>query len=382
MSIIVPMTLNLLLDSWRTDPLTAPNLPTWRTLPPRPADLRPAPADLPPALLDMLHAQGIFKLYSHQAEAWTAARAGENVVLATGTASGKTLGYNLPVLAAMLADPQARALYLFPTKALTQDQFSVISHQCSVLKQTLKTEHWTLITGIYDGDTPTSHRPQIRKNARILLTNPDMLHTGILPHHTNWADFFRNLKFVVIDEMHTYRGVFGSHVANVIRRLKRVAAFYGARPQFILTSATIGNPQELAERLVEEPVLLIDKDGSSRGERHFLIYNPPIVDESLGLRKSSLLESVRLAQDLLAAGVQSVVFARSRRSVELILTYLHEGGKKQAGNSLITAKSPKGVHWFEATAPATSPPIGAKSKRDCVMAVCELSSPPTPSSWA
>ncbi|MFH1909421.1 MAG: Zn-binding domain-containing protein, partial [Chloroflexota bacterium] len=165
---------------------------------------------------------------------------------------------------------------------------------------------------------------------------PDMLHTGILPHHTNWGDFFRNLKFVVIDEMHTYRGVFGSHVANVIRRLKRVAAFYGARPQFILTSATIGNPQELAGRLIEEPVVLIDKDGSSRGERHFIIYNPPVVDPALGLRKSSLLESVRLAQDLLAAGVQSVVFARSRRSVELILTYLHEGGKKQAGNSLIT----------------------------------------------
>jgi len=317
MSIIVPMTLNLLLDSWRTDPLTAPNLPTWRTLPPRPADLRPAPADLPPALLDMLHAQGIFKLYSHQAEAWTAARAGENVVLATGTASGKTLGYNLPVLAALLEDENGRALYLFPTKALAQDQLSALaSLQVSTF------ERVNVPTAIYDGDSPQAQRQAIRAKSRIILTNPDMLHTGILPHHTKWAEFFRNLKFVVIDEMHTYRGVFGSHVANVIRRLKRVAAFYGARPQFILTSATIGNPQELAERLVEEPVVLIDEDGSSRGERHFLIYNPPVVDESLGLRKSSLLESVRLVQDLLAAGVQSVVFARSRRSVELILTYL------------------------------------------------------------
>ncbi|MBA4379528.1 MAG: hypothetical protein C0393_02380, partial [Anaerolinea sp.] len=318
------MSLASLLSSWRAEPETGSNFSAWETLPPRPADLRPVPPDAPPALVEALLERGIASLYSHQAQAWEQARAGKNIILATGTASGKTLGYNLPVLAAMLADPQARALYLFPTKALTQDQFSVISHQCSILKQTLKTEYWTLNTGIYDGDTPVSQRKAVREKARIILSNPDMLHTGILPHHTNWGEFFRNLKFVVIDEMHTYRGVFGSHVANVIRRLKRVAAFYGAKPQFILTSATIGNPQELAERLIEEPVALIDKDGSSRGERHFIIYNPPVVDPALGLRKSSLLESVRLAQDLLAAGVQSVVFARSRRSVEIILTYLHE----------------------------------------------------------
>ncbi|MCJ7584306.1 MAG: DEAD/DEAH box helicase [Anaerolineales bacterium] len=311
------MSLNLLLDSWRTDPLTAPNLPAWRILPPRPADLRPFPPDLPPALEDSLTARGITSLYSHQVQAWELTRQGNNIVLATGTASGKTLGYNLPVLAALFESAEARALYLFPTKALTQDQLSV-------LQKVLITDHWSQITSIYDGDTPQSHRPQIRKNARILLTNPDMLHTGILPHHTKWAEFFRNLKFVVIDEMHTYRGVFGSHVANVIRRLKRVARFYGANPQFILTSATIGNPVELAGWLVEEPVVLIEKDGSSRGERHFLIYNPPVVDEAIGLRKRSLLESVRLAQDLQAAGVQSVVFARSRRSVEMILKYLQE----------------------------------------------------------
>lgn len=238
----------------------------------------------------------------------------------------------MPVLASLLENPEGRALYLFPTKALTQDQDSVISHQLSVLRP-LVTSHWSLNTGIYDGDTPTRDRPSIRKNARIVLTNPDMLHTGILPHHTNWADFFRNLNFVVIDELHTYRGVFGSHVANVIRRLKRVAAFYGANPQFVLTSATIGNPQELAEKLIEAPVTLIDEDGSSRGERHFLIYNPPIVNESLGLRASSLLESVRLAQDVLSAGVQGVVFARSRRSVEIILTYLQESREQKAESS-------------------------------------------------
>ncbi len=326
------MSLQSLFANWRTDPDTAPNLPTWRITPPRPANLNPFPADLPPALAEALTARGITSLYSHQAEVWEHARAGENVVLATGTASGKTLGYNLPVLSALLEDDDARALYLFPTKALAQDQFSVISHQCSVLEQTLKTEHWTLNIGIYDGDTPQSHRAAIRQKSRIILTNPDMLHTGILPHHTNWGDFFRNLKFIVIDEMHTYRGVFGSHVANVIRRLKRVARFYGANPQFILTSATIGNPQELAGRLIEEPVVLIDNDGSSRGERHFLICNPPVVDPALGLRKSSLLESVRLAQDMLAYGVQSVVFARSRRSVEIILRYLNEGQDSQAGN--------------------------------------------------
>jgi DEAD/DEAH box helicase domain-containing protein len=326
------VSINHLLSRWRNDSETAPNFAAWRSLPPRPADLRPFPADLPPVLMNTLKAHGITSLYSHQIEAWTHARAGENVVLATGTASGKTLGYNLPVLAALLENPEARALYLFPTKALTQDQLSVISDQLSVLRKLLVTDHWSLITSVYDGDTPQSHRSTIRKNARILLTNPDMLHTGILPHHTNWTDFFHNLQFIVIDEMHTYRGVFGSHVANVLRRLKRVAKFYGANPQFILTSATIGNPQELAERLIEAPVARVDRDGSSRGERHFLFYNPPVVDEALGLRKSSLLEGVRLVQDLLTQGIQSIVFVRSRRNVEILLRYLQEAGNQGSGN--------------------------------------------------
>ncbi len=310
------MSIETLLSRWRADPQTAPNLPIWRTTPPRPADLRPFPADLPSVLAEALDSRGIVSLYSHQMEAWEAARRGENVVLATGTASGKTLGYNLPVLTTLLEDPETRALYLFPTKALTQDQLSGLNSFQALIKN--------LKSAIYDGDTPQSHRSAIRKNANIIFTNPDMLHTGILPHHTNWGDFFRNLRFVVLDEMHTYRGVFGSHVANVVRRLKRVAKFYGASPQFILTSATIGNPQELAGRLIESPVTLVNVDGSGRGERHFLVYNPPVVDPALGIRKSSTQESVRLAQDLLAQNVQTVVFARSRRSVEILLKQIQE----------------------------------------------------------
>ena len=308
------MSLNSLIRLWRTDPDTAPNFSIWRTTSPRPAQSHPFPDDLPAALRDVLSQRGIDSLYSHQFEAWSHIRAGKNIVLATGTASGKTLAYNLPILASLLTNTDARALYLFPTKALAQDQLSGL-HQLQASIQNIQ-------SAIYDGDTPQSQRALMRKNARLILSNPDMLHTGILPHHTNWADFFRNLRFIVIDEMHTYRGVFGSHVANVIRKLKRVAKFYGAAPQFILTSATIGNPKELAERLIESSIELIDHDGSSRGERHFLLYNPPVIDEALGLRKSSMMESVRLTQDLLANDIQSVVFARSRQSMEMMLTYL------------------------------------------------------------
>jgi DEAD/DEAH box helicase domain-containing protein len=320
------MPLASLLDFWKRDPETAPNLVAWQTLPPRPAQTHPFPEDLPDSVKQALLASGIHTLYSHQFEAWTHARAGKNVILSTGTASGKTLSYNLPVFASLIVDPNARALYLFPTKALAQDQLSNLQSLTTNLQPLHLAQGQVLPltpnAAIYDGDTPQAARSAIRRNARIVLSNPDMLHTGILPHHTNWLEFFSNLRFVVIDETHTYRGVFGSHVANVIRRLKRVASFYGAKPQFILASATIGNPKELAEHIIEEPVYLIDRDGSARGPRHFMIYNPPITDPSLGLRKSSLLEGVRLSQDLLKQDVQSVVFARSRRSVEIILTYL------------------------------------------------------------
>lgn len=307
-------TLRSLLDFWKQDDETAPNFFAWRTSPPRPAQTHPFPNDLPVSLRDALSTRHIDTLYSHQLSAWNHIRAGRNIILATSTASGKTLAYNLPVLTEMLENSNARALYLFPTKALAQDQLSNL--------QSLQSSIVNLKSSIYDGDTPQANRPTIRKTARIVLSNPDMLHTGILPHHANWSEFFSNLKFIVIDEAHTYRGVFGSHVANVIRRVKRVAEFYGSKPKFILASATIGNPQELAERLIEEPVELIDNDGSSRGERHFIIYNPPVTDAALGLRKSSLLESVRLANHLLAKNIQSVVFARTRRTVEMLLTYL------------------------------------------------------------
>ncbi|MGC8855546.1 MAG: DEAD/DEAH box helicase [Anaerolineae bacterium] len=310
------MSLFSLLDEWKRDAQTAANLTTWQILPPRPPTALPFPTDLPAPVKQALISAGVTTLYSHQVEAWQAARAGENIVLATGTASGKTLAYTLPVLAALLEDPSARALYLFPTKALAQDQLAAINKPLAAIAQP------GLTAAIYDGDTPAARRASIRQAARLLLTNPDMLHTGILPHHTRWEEFLRHLKFIVIDEMHTYRGVFGSHVSNVLRRLKRIAAFYGARPQFILTSATIGNPAQLAERLIEAPVHLINRDGSSRGERHFILYNPPIADESLGLRKSAYEEAARLALTLLKHNVQTVVFARARRSVEILLTRL------------------------------------------------------------
>lgn len=306
--------LQQLLDFWKQDADTAPNIAAWRTTPPRAAQTLPFPTDLPVPLREALSKRGVSSLYSHQLEAWNHTRAGRNIILATGTASGKTLAYNLPVLAEMLQRPEARALYLFPTKALAQDQSSNL--------QSLQSSIVNLKSSIYDGDTPQKDRPTIRKNARIVLSNPDMLHTGILPHHANWSGFFSNLKFVVIDEAHTYRGVFGSHVANVIRRLKRAAEFYGSKPKFILASATIGNPKELAEALIEEPVELIENDGSSRGERHFIIYNPPVTDAALGLRKSSLLESVRLTFNLISHDIQNVVFARTRRTVEILLTNL------------------------------------------------------------
>ncbi len=317
-----------LLQLWKNDSETAPNITTWRVQPARPAILVDYPSDMPVNLASALRTHGLYKLYQHQSAAWEYARSGKNVVLVTGTASGKTLAYNLPVLATMLEQPEARALYLFPTRALTQDQ------QAGMSKLLSTPALQELATAIYDGDTPQARRSLIRKSARILFTNPDMLHMGILPHHTNWTEFFRNLRFVVIDEMHTYRGVFGSHVANVLRRLKRIAHFYGASPQFILTSATIANPVELAEGLINASVSLVDHDGAARGERHFLIFNPPVIDKALGLRKSAIQESVRLAQDLLKHNVQSVIFARSRRSVEILLKYLQEKETERAARSL------------------------------------------------
>jgi DEAD/DEAH box helicase domain-containing protein len=303
-----------LLSRWRSDPSIAGNIVEWKTIPPRHAHLVPLPSELHPSLANSLIRNGIRDLYSHQAEAYGKASLGSSLVVVTGTASGKSLCYNLPVLDSVLKDGESGALYLFPTKALAQDQRQGIA--------SLNPSPEKAPFGVYDGDTPSAARPGLRAKARIILSNPDMLHAGILAHHTIWADFFSRLKYVVIDEIHIYRGVFGSHVANVLRRLKRIARFYGSDPQFILTSATIANPAQLAEWLVETPVELIDEDGSARGLKHFLIYNPPLIDPDLGLRRSLIQESVRLAEDLIAGGVQSIIFARTRRTVELILSYL------------------------------------------------------------
>jgi DEAD/DEAH box helicase domain-containing protein len=351
------MTLEALLDSWRVTPYLGANIVAWQTRPGRQAQLRPLPTALHPALAQTLPGYGINALYSHQATSWEHTQVGRHPVIVTGTASGKTLCYNLPVLHRLLSDPQARALYLFPTKALAHDQDQILENfltppnneQLTIANDQSKefriqNSEFTipltlqsfgfaqdrpsslpLIHACYDGDTPAGARPTVRRQARIVLTNPDMLHTAILPHHPKWADFLRNLQFIVIDEMHVYRGVFGSHVANVMRRLRRIARFYGARPQFILTSATIANPAEHAERLIEAPVVVVDNDGSAQGPKHFLIYNPPIVDPRLGLRRSSLQESVRLTQTLLEADLQTIVFARTRRTVELLLSHLRRG---------------------------------------------------------
>lgn len=316
------MSLTSLLADWQSDPQVAPNIVTWRTLPAYLGRWVPFPESLHPYLIEQLRTRHIQALYSHQATTWQHVQAGRHVVIVTGTASGKTLCYNLPVLDHLLRSPAARALYLFPTKALAHDQQDELSQLLAAFRPA--TGRAGLGVASYDGDTPNEVRPALRSRARLIISNPDMLHAGILPHHAAWADFFRQLRFVIIDEMHTYRGVFGSHVANVLRRLKRVAHFYGAAPQFILTSATIGNPLELAEKLIEEPVVLVDDDGAARGARHFLIYNPPVVNRELGLRRGLLLEGVRLTRQLLAHGVQTIVFGRTRHTVELMLRYLQQ----------------------------------------------------------
>ena len=309
------MVLSDLITHLRASPRFMRNVTAWERLPARPARFGPWPGGLDDRLKEAVRGQAIDRLYSHQVQALDAALRGENVVVVTGTASGKTLCYNLPVLNAFLRDPAARALYLFPTKALAQDQLNHIHSEF---------EGWDTGAFTYDGDTPRSQRAAVRRRARLLITNPDMLHAGILPHHTQWESFLGNLRYVIIDEMHSYRGVFGSHVANLMRRLRRVCAFYGAAPQFLLTSATIANPTELAERLIEAPVSLVDDDGSPQGEKHFVFLNPPIVDPTLGIRRSVTLQTRDVVARLLNADVQTIVFSRARMAVEELLDYLRD----------------------------------------------------------
>jgi DEAD/DEAH box helicase domain-containing protein len=275
------------------------------------------PEALAPALGKALVARGVTQLYSHQAEAFTHSAAGKNVVVVTPTASGKTLCYNLPVMDGLMRDPHARALYLFPTKALAEDQLHEFQGAVDAAGSDLR-------VFTYDGDTPQDARRAIRERANVVLTNPDMLHAGVLPHHTKWAKAFENLQYIVIDELHYYRGVYGSHLANVLRRLKRVCEFYGSKPKFICCSATIANPKELAEALTGEPFELVDRNGAPSGDKYVVFYNPPVVNRQLGIRRSYLNETRRMAKELLDRGQQTLVFANSRLATEVLLTYLKD----------------------------------------------------------
>lgn len=288
-----------------------------RVLEPRPPRHAPWPAGIDSRIVDALRRRGIEAPYTHQAAAFEAATAKRNVVVVTPTASGKTLCYNLPVLDAVARDEAARALYLFPTKALAADQLVELRALADAAELGLKTH-------TYDGDTPVNIRSVVRAAGQVVITNPDMLHSAILPHHTKWFKLFENLRYVVIDELHTYRGLFGSHVANVIRRLRRICNHYGADPTFICASATIANPKELAERVIEAPVELIDDNGAPAGRKHILVVNPPVANEQLGIRGSALLTGQRLAERLIGNGVQTIAFARSRTSVEVLTSYLRE----------------------------------------------------------
>ena len=310
-----------------------------RRLPARAAQYAEFPDDIDARLRLVLAHRGIAQLYTHQARAIEQALASRNVVITTPTASGKTLCYNAPVLNAILRDPSTRALYLFPTKALAQDQLAELHALCDELSRPM-TGGSDLTVGLYDepvdpstndigvftydGDTPADARRGIRGRAHIVLTNPDMIHSGILPHHPRWAKLFENLKFVVVDELHAYRGVFGSHLTNVMRRLRRICRHYGSDPTFICSSATIANPRELAEALVEQPFELVEESGAPRGEKFFLFVNPPVVNQQLGIRRSYLAETRRIASEFLKRQLQVIVFAQSRLSTEILTTYVKE----------------------------------------------------------
>jgi len=298
-----------------------------RREPARPGEFADIPEGVHAALRTALERQGIARLYSHQAEAFTRVRAGANVVVVTPTASGKTLCYNLPVLNRLLEDPEARAMYLFPTKALAEDQLDELKHAIDGAGGALR-------AFTYDGDTPQDARKAIRERANIVLTNPDMLHAGILPHHTRWAKLFENLRYVVVDELHSCRGVYGSHVANVMRRMKRICGFYGCSPQFICCSATIANPRELAEALTGEKFELVDRNGAPSGEKYFILYNPPVVNRELGIRRSYLHEARRVAREFLERGLQALVFANSRLATEVLTRYMKDAAGPQGERSI------------------------------------------------
>lgn len=334
--------LDAVLESWLDAGKVRPCLVADQSLAAQPAQYAALPAGLAPELGRALAARGVHRLYSHQAEAVTAALQGRHVVIATPTASGKTLCFHLPVVQALLEDPAATALFLYPTKALSRDQ----EHNLHAL---LADTGAGLTAAVYDGDTPGDARRAARQRCRILLTNPDMLHAGILPNHPKWATLLQGLRYVVIDELHTYRGVFGSHLAHVLARLRRIASFHGARPRFITATATIGNPLEHAARLLGIPpadaaatggndaIALVDRSGAPRAERRVLVYNPPVVNAELGVRASSLKAAVHLAGDLVESRVPTIVFGSSRNSVEVMLKYLRDRAGRIAGPEAIMA---------------------------------------------
>lgn len=301
------------------------------SLPAREAVHRDPQAPLPPQIVSLLRAQGIERLFAHQAEALDRVRAGENVVVVTGTASGKTLCYNLPVLETLLAAPSARALYLFPTKALAQDQLKGLKRYMAGEGDGAPAGGIPLRAGTYDGDTPAALRARLRDEANCLLTNPDMLHSGILPHHPRWAEFFHRLEYVVVDEIHVYRGIFGSHVAGVLRRLRRICRHHGSNPIWICASATIANPQDLAQRLTGLPFQVVERDGAPRGRKHFLFWNPPRVGQAGMERRSSNGEAKEIVLRLLREGYQAIVFVKTRAMTEVLLRYCQEDLQRDGG---------------------------------------------------
>ena len=320
------MNVDQLAQVLRRDAAFMDNVTRWEEMPAREARYAPYPDTLDERLKTVLAARGIHQLYTHQAHAVREVLAGRDVVVVTPTASGKTMCYNLPVLSAILKDNDARALYLFPTKALSADQVSELYEMVEAMGVDVKTY-------TYDGDTPAAARRAIRQAGHIVVTNPDMHHSGILPHHTKWVKLFENLRYIVIDEIHTYRGVFGSNLTNVLRRLMRLCDFYGSRPQFILCSATIANPRELAETLTGRPMTLIDDNGAPMGRRHFVFYNPPVVNRQLGIRKGVVPETRAISGMLLKNGIQTITFARARVTVEILTRYLKDMVRDPLGNA-------------------------------------------------
>ncbi len=310
-------TLELILKRLESDPRFMDSVTHWEKIPAQKGQYQPFPDDINPAIRNALRKKGITELYTHQAESYKAVMEGENIVVVTPTASGKSLCYNLPVIQQLIKKPASRALYLFPTKALSQDQQSELNSLVNEGELPLK-------VSTYDGDTPSSVRISARETGRIVISNPDMLHSGILPNHPKWIKFLGNLDFVVIDEIHTYTGIFGSHMTNLVRRLKRVSEFYGSSPQIICCSATIRNPKDLAERITESAVRLVDNNGAPSGSKNVILYNPPLVDAVQGIRRGVVLESKNVAVQFIKEKIKTIIFARSRVRAELIASYLRK----------------------------------------------------------